>query len=519
MTKQLITTGLASIGFLGLNTQESGVGLEPQFALKADNCIIDKFGRLGSRRGWATRTSAVDTVADTNIGINLQGLTNFVDINGVNTFMSWNNTTFFKGVADLTTIVPTTTDTILDGNWQSASLNDIQYFFQRGYKPLYYTNETTPDEFKSIDQHVPFTGTAPTANSVISAYGRLWAADTEQNKTTVYFTDVLDGTAWAGGTAGSLDISSVLTRGTDEITAIGAHNGYLIIFCKRHIVIYGDNDNFNGAITTSTLTLVEVIDGVGCVARDSVQNTGSDIIFLSETGVQSLNRTVQEKSQPMRDISKNIRDDIIDVIRAQASLDNVKSTWSPRNSFYLLTFKDSSITYCFDTRFPLEDGSFRVTEWTGLTHKDYVDYADKLYIAQLDGIAEYFGFQDNGESFRMTYYTTFFDLGSMNTLKIGKRLATTVVGVTGQDIVLKVGYDYSTQYRSFPTFLTGGTISEYAVAEYNIDEYSGGLEIQQVKEPAAGAGAVVQVGVESEINGAPLSIQKLSLYLKQGKVV
>ena len=103
----------------------------------------------------------------------------------------------------------------------------------------------------------------------------------------------------------------------DEIVALGAHNGYLIIFCKNNIIIYGDNDNFQAGMTTSSLTLVEVIEGVGCIARDSVQNTGEDILFLSNTGVRSLNRTVQEKSQPMRDISKNIRDDIIQAVTSE----------------------------------------------------------------------------------------------------------------------------------------------------------------------------------------------------------
>jgi len=43
----------------------------------------------------------------------------------------------------------------------------------------------------------------PSANTVLAAYGRLWAADTVTNKTTVWFTDVLDGAKYQTGTSGA----------------------------------------------------------------------------------------------------------------------------------------------------------------------------------------------------------------------------------------------------------------------------------------------------------------------------
>ena len=96
-------------------------------------------------------------------------------------------------------------------------------------------------------------------------------ADTPTNKTTVYWSDLLDGTEWRGtvGTVGTLDISSVLINGNDEIVGLGAHNGYLIIFCKENIIIYGDSDSNKNYTDPTTLQLVEVINGIGCIARDS----------------------------------------------------------------------------------------------------------------------------------------------------------------------------------------------------------------------------------------------------------
>ena len=62
--------------------------------------------------------------------------------------------------------------------------------------------------------------------------------------------------------------------------------------------------------TTADFRIHDTVEGVGCIARDSVQHTGTDILFLSEDGVRSFGRTIQEKSMPMRDISNNVRNEL-----------------------------------------------------------------------------------------------------------------------------------------------------------------------------------------------------------------
>ena len=518
MAKPLLASSIAAPAFYGLNTQESGVTLQGGFALHADNCVIDKYGRLGARKGWSTLSTTLDTVTDDNVGINLLGLSDFQEITGDHTRMSWSATKFYKGTEYLTTLTPTTTDTIAAGNWQAVTLNDHHFFYQRGYIPLVYTNESTADTFESFVAHSHTGGTHQLSNTALSAYGRVWNADTPTNKTTVWFSDVLDGGNFGTGTAGSIDISSVLTRGADEIVSLGAHNGYLIIFCKNNIIIYGDGDNFQSAMSTTSLTLVEVIEGVGCIARDSVQNTGEDILFLSNTGVRSLNRTVQEKSQPMRDISKNVRDDIIQAIIAE-DLADVKSVYSPTNAFYLLTFPATQQTFCFDTRMALEDGAFRVTVWPELTPKGLLSVGDELYFAQPDGIAKYIGYLDDTQSYSMAYYSNYFDLEMPNINKIVKRITATTVGATGQTFSLKIGYEYSPVYYSETFTLDAAALSEYGVAEYGISEYSGSVLINDQSSSARGAGDILQLGFTTTINGAAMSLQKLSIYAKQGKVI
>jgi len=519
MAKQLIASSIQAPAFYGLNTQESGVTLQEGFALKADNSVIDKQGRLSARKGWETITDSLGGVDADNVGLNLEGLSNFIDITGATTRLSWNDTTFYKGTTALTALSLTTSDTIAAGNWQSATLNDHHYFFQRGYLPLVYTNDGGSDTFETISVHADATTGSQPANTVLAAYGRLWIADTTSNKTTVWFSDILDGTDWNTGTAGSIDISSVLTRGMDEIVSLGAHNGFLIIFCKNNIIIYSDGDNFQTGMTTASLTLVEVIEGVGCIARDSVQSTGEDILFLSNTGVRSLSRTIQEKSQPMRDISKNVRDDIIQALEFE-TLANIKSVYSPTNAFYLLTFPTTLQTFCFDTRTPLQDGSFRVTLWpNNIPHKGLLSVGSELFFAQVDGIATYTANRDNGEAYLMAYSSNYFDLEMPDVNKIVKRVTATTVGVSGQTFSLQVGYEYKPALFSETFTLDASEVSEFNISEFALVEYSGGILVNDQSSPAQGSGNILQISFSAEINGSPMSLQRLTIYAKQGKVL
>jgi len=520
MSKKLETSSLVAPAFLGLNTQESSVSNDPSFALEANNCVIDQFGRLGARKGWAYQTSSGGS------SVGLLGMHPFLDIAGDNIYISWSATKFYKGLATLAEVTPTTTDTVNAGNWDSATLNDRAYFFQRGFKPLYYTNESTANEFKSISVHASVTGTPPTANIVMSAFGRLWAADTATNKTTVYFSDLLDGAKWASGSAGTLDITGVLPGGSDVITGLGSANGNLIIFCKNNIIIFKDNDSFAGSFDVNTLSLVEVISGVGCIARDSIQNVNGDILFLSTSGLRSLNRVIQEKSQPLNDLSKNIRDNFMDDVGRESNFGLIKSCYFPDEAIYLISLPESEMAYVFDTRGSLENAALRVTIWNHLTHTDFVydPTARAMFLTQTNGLAKYTGYQDNGASYTMQYFTNHFDFQLPNINKILKRAAVTVIGSSGQPFSLKAGFDYTTSYFSFPFTVKELSVHEYGLAEFGasgdpVAEYTAGISLDRVDSSVQGSGAIIQIGIETVINGAQLSVQKLDVYAKQGRII
>ena len=316
MSKQIVTSSISAPGFAGLNLQDAPTSLEAGFALEANNCIIDKFGRIGARKGWTTYFPTNADLSTASVKTIAQMLSPTTSDNQL--FAAGNNKLFLStGTALAQKLVRNSGDTanatytINDNHWQVASLPDVTnararaVLTQADHKALYfsYSAVTSSYVFKILSDvatlpvtPIAHTSTTFTPNCALSAYGRIWVADIAGDRQTVYFSDLTDPLNFQTGTAGSLNISEIIGDG-DPIVALASHNGFLIIFCQNRIVVY------SSAQDPSALVLSDVVNGIGCVARDSVQNTGTDVVFLSATGVRSLTRTIQEISRIGMDFS------------------------------------------------------------------------------------------------------------------------------------------------------------------------------------------------------------------------
>jgi hypothetical protein len=263
-----------------------------------------------------------------------------------------------------------------------------------------------------------------------------------------------------------------------------------------------------------------VVTGVGCIARDTIQQTGTDLIFLSNSGLRSFNRVVQDKSMPMRDLSMNIRDDLVTYIAGEV-LTEIKSVYFERDAFYLLVLPSLKQSFYFDLRKTLENGGARVTIWEGFIPKALCKTRDRnLYLGMAGGIGRYFGYSDNGASYRLEYYTSNIDAGEPFSLKFLKKASMVVIASGSQDVIFKYGFDYKNVYssRTYTKDFTGGT-AEYNISEYNIGEFTSGTAINDITMHLGGSGKILQFGVEVPIEGAPVSLQQLTIYLKTGKMV
>jgi hypothetical protein len=513
MSQQLQTASISAPGFFGLNTQDSPLDLASGFALVATNCIIDQYGRIGSRKGWSRVNSSSGALGANNVGV----IHELVQADGTLTVLFAGNNKLFKldgsnAVSELTYGGGGTAPTISASNWSCASLNGITYFFQTGHDPLIFDPAVSTTTYRRVTEKTGYVGTVPSGNIVISAFGRLWVANTATVKNTVYFSDLLAGHVWSTGTAGSLNVDRVWPNGSDEVTGLAAHNGFLIIFGKRQILVYGN------ATTPSTMSLSDTVGGIGCIARDSVQSTGKDILFLSNSGVRSFARTIIEKSAPLGDLSKNVRNDLMGIVAGE-TLANIKSVYSEAEAFYLLTLPSVKEVYCFDTRIQLQDGSFRITTWNSIEPTALLSKRNgDLLIGKNGYIGKYNTYQDNSSLYRMLYYTNHADLGNANVTSLLKRLKIVVIGGSNQFVTMKWGFDFATNYLSANALIPTQGISEYGIAEYGIAQYSDGVALQTLSVQASGSGKIVQTGYESNINGSPLSIQRIEIQSKDGKM-
>lgn len=513
MSKALQTASVAAPGFFGLNTQDSPLDLASGFALVATNCIIDQFGRIGSRKGFSRLNTASGNLGANDIGV----IHELVQTDGTLTVLFAGNNKLFKldgsnAVVELTYGGGGTAPTITASNWSTASLNGITYFFQTAHDPLIFDPAVSTTTFRRVSEKTGYVGTVPNANIVISSFGRLWVANTSTEKTTVSFSSLLAGHIWSTGTAGSLDVSTVWPAGSDEVQGLAAHNNFLIIFGKRQILVYSN------AGVPASLTLGDTVTGIGCIARDSIQVTGKDVLFLSNSGVRSFARTIIEKSAPLGDLSKNVRNDLVDIVNSE-TLANIKSVYSEKEAFYLLTLPFVKQVYCFDTRVQLQDGSFRVTTWDSIEPTALLSKRNGDVLLGKNGfVCKYGTFQDHNSQYRLLYYTNHADLGSAEITSVLKKLKIVVIGGTNQAVTMKWAFDFSANYLSASAIIPTQGISEYGIGEYNIAQYSDGVAIQTLAVSASGAGKIVQTGYESNINGAALSIQRIEIQYKDGKM-
>lgn len=513
MSQQLQTASISAPGFFGLNTQDSPLDLAAGFALVATNCIIDQYGRIGSRKGWARVNSSSGNLGANDIGV----IHELVQSDGTITVLFAGNNKLFKldgsnAVVELTYGGGGTAPTITASNWSCASLNGITYFFQVGHDPLIFDPTVSTTTYRRVTEKTGYVGTVPSANIVISAFGRLWAADTATDNVTIYFSDLLAGHVWSTGTSGRLNIDRVWPNGADEITGLATHNNFLIIFGKRQILVYG------GATSPATIALSDTVGGIGCIARDSIQSTGKDVLFLSNSGVRSFARTIIEKSAPIGDLSKNVRSDFMAIVGSE-TLANIKTVYSETEAFYLLTLPTVKEVYCFDTRVQLQDGSFRVTIWNSIEPTALLSRRNGDVLIGKNGyVGKYSNYQDHTSNYRMQYYTNHADLGNANVTSLLKRLKVVVIGGTNQFVTMKWGFDFTTNYLSANAQIPTQAVSEYGIGEYNIAQYSDGVALQTLVVQASGSGKIVQTGYETNISGSPLSIQRIEIQSKDGKM-
>ena len=137
----------------GLNTQDSSLDLASGFALVANNCIIDQYGRIGARKGWTKVNSSTNADLGTN---NIQAIGELIANDGTSYIICAGNNKLFKvsgsSLVTLTYGGGGTAPTITASNWQMAALNGVLVLFQSGHDPLQFDPSVSTTTFKRISE-------------------------------------------------------------------------------------------------------------------------------------------------------------------------------------------------------------------------------------------------------------------------------------------------------------------------------------------------------------------------------
>jgi len=505
MAQSLRSIDLVAPAFKGVNSEDSPIAQDTSFAEIADNAIIDRQGRLASRKGNSVLTTNKTALGSDHV----HNIHEFYDSAGNETVFSTGNNKIMSGTTTLTDVTPGSY-TITANDWKIVNFNDKAYFFQRGFDPLVHDNSNGLRTFTVANGGA--TNATFKANEVLAAFGRLFIAGNASNDTIIYWSDLLDGNAFTGGSSGNIDVSKAWPDGADKIVALAAHNDFLVVFGEHSIIVYG------GADSPASMAISDTVSGVGCIDRKTVVSIGTDLLFLSDDGLRSLGRTIQEKSLPISDLSRNVKQDLIAKLASKTS--PASTVYSPENYFYLLCLPDSNLVYCFDLRGRLDNGSFRVTKWPSVNFKSFArDRDGTIYIGTTDGIGKYDGFDDNNLSYIFRYSSPGLTFGDPSKIKILKKIRPTIIGGNNTDIVLSWTYDFSVQANT-SRFRVGSTNPAFfGVSEYTQAEFSLGDLISRKSLNCTGNGTVITVGLQTEVNGTSISLQEMNVLALIGKTL
>jgi hypothetical protein len=535
-SKQIQAIPLDTIGIDGIDTQTTATALGPNWFTKADNIVYTEGGKVAFRKGLKQKTlnggakvgSLVEHYDGTNYKVFAGVGTNMYEVDLSDKDNAWINA-FATGASS--------------SDWQFSNFNNELFVSQYDSDPLRYASSTWSKLKDTTGYTAPHGITTFDPSCMMGFYGRMWAGGITEEDDVLFYSKLLDGHKWGASDGGVIDLKSVW--GHDSIIAIHPFAGKLVIFGKENIAIYNDPD------TIANIALDEVIRGIGCVSRDSIQSIGDDLYFLSDTGVRSLFRTTQLDKLPLTEKSITIKDELIANINGST---NVKSAFMLNEGLYLLSFVDRNVTYVFDTTYKTSKETPRITKWhfTDSREPASMAYTETygLLVGQQSGrVATYEGYYDVDYSGSSVYtynsYTTAFataelDLGQGVQASILKKLIMVIAGGQGTDVGIRLYKDFETTPKISPTFKLNPTLSgepsywgnalslygaTTATHTHNSTLHPSSSKyapIHGYKErsvPLSGNAKYIRIEWDAVTKGYKASLQSISLLFKQGKTL
>lgn len=570
MAQQQQNITVSAPGFQGLNTEDSPLQQDPGFCSVADNAVVDKFGRIGSRKAWTEYTTGINVTYTPAVGVattqikthrlgqgNISG-TIFVlatvsvvqfDAAGATLQSDYFICKLTESVGSVYELDEVSYPALVDSskltNAKIVGFNNRLYIFTAGNEALVYDGSTIAKLFTGtadVDYIVPQDDTGVIASVIngdvaTAAYGRLWVSGVDGDYQTIYYSDLLNSTQWYDGravpadaqnTAGVLNVNEYWPTGIDRIVGIVAHNNALFVMGRQSILVY-NNAATGDPAGADGIFLADAITSIGCVNRDAIAGVGSDVLFVDDSGVRSLGRTIQEKSVPLGDLTANIRRDISDVIAETEDKTTISLSYWPDENIAVVNFSESLQAYAIEMRSPSVTGGNKVTRWTDTAWERalYYETANEARVFLSSSVSGYGlflyenGVNYNDEAFEFKYESNSFTFGQPANLKMLKQIDFTVV-TTQADAQAYAGWGYAGRLE----YSKALTLAAQAPALYNVSYFNQGAEygpglstIRRYRVNTKGNGESVIIGLRANINGTTCSLQEINVQTLIGRII
>lgn len=559
---------ISAPAFQGVNTEDSPLSQDPTFAARANNAVIDESGRLGARKGFfdyvnnydlSNMTAPVGSVAE-DITIRAMGQGEGLDAVCV-LEIDWKDagdvvlqTDYVPAIIGTSTITACSFDdatAATAGNAQLANaqivsfsnpIGDYYYLFSDG-NPALEIDASTAVAYHLFDatngsviKPQDDTGTLASeldGDVVCAAYGRLWVSGVGDNYNRIYYSNLLNPWQWYDGkavptnslnTGGVIDVSEYWPNGRDKIQAIVAHNNGLFVFGRNSILAYGNPQGDPAAI--GGIFLQDTIEGMGLVSREGIAMTGNDVLFVDDTGVRSLGRSIQEQSVPVGDLTANVRSDISNKIAGTADKNTISLAFWPGEGLTVCNFAADRFAYVMDMRKPSSSGGMRITTWSEIIFDRSVHLeignSETVILGGIagKGVLKYEAYVDAGVvPYQFSYVSNPLSLGDTTREKFPKRMDIAVLSqINATDAQARWGFGGALTYSKGIT-TEAQQADLYGSALFGDAEFgTAASSIKRYRIHTKGSGTLVTLGVDAAINGGVFSLQELNLQLLLGRI-
>lgn len=513
----LATLPMVAPGFRGLNTEMADAAgfVDTDWASVLSNAVFDDLGRISLREGHVVQTTVpivgTPTILALHEFVRNDETTTVVCVGAdYKIYASTDDTATWSDISG-----EFTANLLATAQVQFANFDNNLYATAPGFKVYKYTGTGAFVEIASSNA---------TSGILLSAFGRLWAARDAAD--IIDYSGLLDGDDWTGTAAGSVEASNAWTNGADTIKSVNAFGASLIVFGTQHILIYVDGAGSELGIDPNNLYVVDTIEGTGTIHPQSVVPIGEgDLWYMSPQGVQSLARVIQDKVNPLVDISKNVKSLLQrEVATHVGSEGRIQALFSPENRYCLFLFPESGRIVAFDTRVQLEDGTYRVTTWDNLDYFSLLRRRNTDVVYGLAGgeASKQTGYRDDSVVYDMAYASPWLNFGedAHATLKVLKGFYAYLYGRETLTGTARWSFDFRPLEFSQP-FTSDYTASggEWGSGEWGEDEFGSGLRMRKQHIAGMGAGQFVKfyMSLQSTDVDAKVSIQEIGIRAKLGR--